>query len=65
MAVPEQIERRYRDRARDLSGLKEPDLFPRTWNRAAQCQSFERDSHYQETVSSPVQSRIFRNPQKA
>jgi hypothetical protein len=64
MAAPEQIERRNRDRARDLARLEEPDLSPRTWNRATPCQSFERNSHYHETVLSPVQSRIFRNPQK-
>ena len=64
MAVPEEIERRNRDPARDLSGLEEPNLSPRTWNRAPPYQSFEGNSHYHETVLSPVQSRIFRNPQK-
>jgi hypothetical protein len=64
MAVPEEIEGRNRDRARDPARLEEADLSPRTWNRAPPYQSFEGNSHYHETVLSPVQSRIFRNPQK-
>ena len=58
MTVPQEVERRKRDGSRDPSGLEEPNLAPRAWNRAPPDGSFELVSHYQETVSTPVQSRI-------